>query len=55
MATTGPPFDKPMDELRETFVRARFAQEDVFGRPDIEQWLAKQRKAERPECGDESH
>lgn len=49
MATTRPPFDKPMAELREAFVRARFAQEDVFGRPDIEQWLAGQREAERPE------
>lgn len=48
MATTGSPFDKPMDELREAFVRARFAQEDVFGLPSIEAWLAKQREAERP-------
>lgn len=49
MATTGPPFDKPMAELREAFVRTRFAQEDVFGKPDIEAWLAGQREAERPE------
>lgn len=48
MATTGPPFDKPMPELREAFVRARFGQEDVFGRPDIEAWFARQRRAERP-------
>lgn len=48
MATTGPPFDKPMTELREAFVRARFAQEDVFGLPSIEAWLERQRKAERP-------
>lgn len=49
MATTGPPFDKPMTELREAFVRARFGQADVFGRPDIEEWLTGQREAERPE------
>lgn len=42
-------FDKPMDELREAFVRTRFAQEDVFGKPDIEAWLTGQREAERPE------
>ncbi|MBI4098409.1 MAG: hypothetical protein HY437_00035 [Candidatus Magasanikbacteria bacterium] len=36
-------FDKPMGELREAFVRARFAQEDVFGKPDIEEWLEAQR------------
>jgi hypothetical protein len=37
-----------MRELREAFVRARFAQDDVFGRPDIEELLARQRKAEKP-------
>lgn len=36
-----PLFDKPLYELRETFVRARFAEPSVFGRPDIEQWLHK--------------
>ncbi|MBI4435018.1 hypothetical protein HY635_04395 [Candidatus Uhrbacteria bacterium] len=40
-------FDKPPDELREAFVRARFAQEDVFGKPDIEDWLAEQRTGAR--------
>ena len=34
-------FDKSMEELREAFVRARFAEEKVFGRPDVEEWLAK--------------
>lgn len=43
MGTTGQLFDKPMAELREAFVRARFAQEDVFGKPNIEEWLANQR------------
>jgi hypothetical protein len=32
-------FRKPMDELREAFVRARFAETAMFGRPDIEAWL----------------
>jgi len=32
-------FDKSMTELREAFVRARFAQADVFGRADITEWL----------------
>jgi len=51
-------FKKSMDELREAFVRARFAQEDVFGRADIEEWLKSQREAERPEydhTADESY
>ena len=34
-----PLFDKTYDELREAFVRARFAEPAVFGRPDIEEWL----------------
>ena len=42
-------FDKPMTELREAFVNARFAQEDVFGRSDIEEWLERQRTADRPD------
>lgn len=42
-------FDKPMDELREVFVRARFAEQAVFGRADAETWFAKQRYAERPQ------
>ncbi len=32
-------FDKPMSELREAFVRARFAEPAMFGREDIEEWL----------------
>lgn len=39
-----PLFDKQMDELREAFVRQRFAEPNVFGRPDIEKWLEEQRK-----------
>ncbi len=46
-----PLFDKPMDELREAFVRARFAQEDVFGAPEIEAWLADQCEAGQPDDG----
>lgn len=38
-----PLFDKPMDELREAFVRARFAEAQVFDRPDIEEWLERLR------------
>ena len=34
-----PLFDKTYDELREAFVRARFAEPAVFGRSDIEAWL----------------
>ncbi len=33
-------FDKPMSELREAFVRARFAEPAMFGRADITEWLA---------------
>lgn len=32
-------FDKPMDELREAFVLARFAEPAMFGRADVEAWL----------------
>ncbi|MBI4142419.1 hypothetical protein HY480_00930, partial [Candidatus Uhrbacteria bacterium] len=42
-------FEKSLDELRETFVRNRFKQKDVFGRPDIEEWIDAQQKAEDPE------
>lgn len=34
-----PLFDKPMSELREAFVRARFAEPNIFGLEDIEEWL----------------
>lgn len=42
-------FQRPLPELREAFIRARFAEEQVFGRPDIETWLAREREAERPD------
>lgn len=45
-------FDKSMDELREAFVRARFAEKAVFDRADIEEWLAEQRQAITPEHSD---
>lgn len=45
MAEKKPLFDKSMDELREAFVRSRFAEPQVFGRADIEEWLAQQREA----------
>jgi len=33
-------FDKTLPELRESFVRARFAEPKMFGRPDVLEWLA---------------
>ncbi|MBI4714162.1 hypothetical protein HY771_03195 [Candidatus Uhrbacteria bacterium] len=42
-------FDKPMKELREAFVQTRLAQTDVFGRFDIEPWLANERTQEVPQ------
>ncbi|NBS41183.1 hypothetical protein EBS80_00805 [bacterium] len=33
-------FDKPLADLREAFVRARFAEPAMFGRADIPKWLA---------------
>src|SRR3989339_826762 len=47
--TMKPLFDKTLDELREAFVRARFAEPNIFGRPDIEEWLEGQRKAYYPD------
>lgn len=55
MADVNPPFDRSMEELCESFVRDRFDQEDVFGRPDIEEWLAGQAIELRPEHGDGEH
>src|SRR3989344_6646869 len=48
-------FDKPVSELREAFVRNRFAEEQYFGRPDIEDWLVGQRKAKEPDEGQWNH
>jgi len=42
-------FDKPLGERREAFVRNRFGETAVFGQPDVEEWLALQRKAGRPD------
>lgn len=39
--TDRPLFQTPLPQLRDAFVAARFAQDDVFGRADIEQWLFK--------------
>src|SRR3989339_1779159 len=36
----GPIFDKPLSELSDAFVRQRFAEDNIFGRPDIEEWAA---------------
>ena len=47
-------FEKSMDELREAFVRNRFAEGGVFGREDIEEWVGELREAESPDilsCG----
>ncbi len=41
-------FSKTYAELREAFVRARFAEQQYYSRPDIEVWLTGQRTAERP-------
>ena len=49
MTETRQLFDKPMDELREAFVRNRFGESAVFGAHDIETWLPLQRKAGRPD------
>ena len=46
-----PLFDKPLCELREAFVRARFAEDNIFGRPDIEEWLEDLRRKEDPDVG----
>lgn len=58
-----PLFDKSMDELREAFVRARFAEPNIFDRPDIEEWLEGQVNNLRQDvdsdfwksCGFETH
>jgi len=42
-------FDKSYKELRDNFVRARFAEGQHFGREDIEEWLEGQRQAELPD------
>ncbi|MDO8622197.1 MAG: hypothetical protein Q7R80_03110 [bacterium] len=42
-------FQRPLSELRTAFVRARFMETQVYGRPDIEEWIAREREAERPE------
>ncbi|MBI4433415.1 hypothetical protein HY632_01450 [Candidatus Uhrbacteria bacterium] len=49
MTAQRPLFDKTMTELREAFVRNRFAQEGVFGKPDIVEWLGTEYQADRPE------
>jgi len=46
MTEKKPLFDKPIDELRKAFVRARFGQKNVFGREDIEVWLSSQYHSE---------
>jgi hypothetical protein len=42
-------FSTTLDERREAFVRARFAEQQVFDFGDIEEWLKSQREAERPD------
>ena len=36
-------FEKSYEELRESFVRNRFAEEQHFGREDVEEWLQEER------------
>ncbi|MBI2483529.1 hypothetical protein HYV74_05130 [Candidatus Uhrbacteria bacterium] len=55
MAGRNPLFDKAMTELREAFVRNRFAQEDVFDTAGIEQWLAQERVAVQPDWSEDSY
>ena len=40
---------KPLSELREAFVRARFAEPTHFGDANVEEWLQAQRTAEKPD------
>jgi hypothetical protein len=45
-------FELSYEQLRNNFVRGRFAEEKIFGRADIEEWLKEQRKAKSPFCMD---
>ena len=40
---------KPLPELKEAFVRNRFAEETHFGNPNIDRWLEDERTAEKPD------
>lgn len=42
-------FNKTFEELREAFVQGWFAERQHFGNPKIEDWLAGQRGAEKPD------
>ncbi len=48
-------FDKPVSELKEAFVRARFAEDNYFGQAGIERWLERQRKARHPDVEQWNH
>lgn len=48
-AAPKPLFDLPYDQRRTNFVRSKFAEEQYYGREDIEDWLAFQRKAAKPD------
>ncbi|MEK7135146.1 MAG: hypothetical protein AAB780_00370, partial [Patescibacteria group bacterium] len=48
-------FKKSVSELREGFVRGRFAEENYFGRANIEKWLEKQKKARHPDVEQWNH
>lgn len=43
-------FEKSMPELREAFVRSRFAEHQNFSREDVEDWLKQQREADVPDA-----
>ncbi len=45
-------FNLPIQQLRENFICARFAEEQYFQNANIEAWVAAQRTAERPEYDD---
>ncbi|MCR4313792.1 MAG: hypothetical protein NUV84_00920 [Candidatus Uhrbacteria bacterium] len=50
--TMEPLFDNPLSELREAFVRARFAEPNIFGRADIEAWIKGESANEVPSNAD---
>lgn len=48
-------FEKSVSELREGFVRGRFAEDNYFGKANIDKWLEKQRKARHPDVEQWNH
>lgn len=46
-------FQKTPEELREAFVRSRFAETSMFGQHDIVEWIERERQAKRPHIPEE--